>query len=94
MNKHLYSVLYVFQRIINAPSLPISIVLAGIFASFYGAYLVKRKGLSTMEAMLQTQMKSLEIMKSLYFQIKIQDATFNISHLAVMFWMVILWLFL
>jgi len=91
MNYRLYLVLYVFQRIINAPSLPIGILLYMFGALFYGIYMLSRRDLSEMEILIKLQAKCKEIMDYLYFPIRIKDSTFNISHLAMMFWIVLFW---
>lgn len=91
MNKYVYNVLYVIQRIINLPTLWILIPIGFIGSIFYGIYLSKWKNMSTMEAMLHTQQKASQLMVSLYFQVKIKDATFNLNHVGIMFWIVLLW---
>lgn len=94
MNKNLYSFLYVIQRIINAPTLPVLIIPIATYALYTGIYLVKRKGMDFVEAMLYVQQKSMEIMKSIFFEIHIGENTFRLSHIGLLFWIVLIWLML
>jgi len=94
MNKNLYWFLYVIQRIINAPTLPVLIIPVATWAIYTGIYLVKRKGMDSMEAMLYVQQKSMKIMKSIFFEIHIGENTFRLSHIGLMFWIVLIWFML
>jgi hypothetical protein len=94
MNKSLYKILYVIQRIINLPTLPIAIPVGIVWAMCYGIYLIKGKQMNSVEAMLYTQQKSIDVFKSVFFQVNIKGDKFPLSHIGIMFWIVLLWFLL
>lgn len=87
--------IYLLIRIINFPSLPIAILIGMFWGGFYVLYLIKRKNVEPMQAILITQGKAMETMKSTYLQVNIKGIQpLLISHLGIIFWIVFIWFLL